>query len=401
MIVVTAALALAAIVLLLPSVSDFISVVRAARRRAVKRAPQSAQPPHLLFLVPAHNEELLISSCLRALLEQRYPVDRRTIAVIADNCTDATVELTRRAGVLCLERQDQALTGKPYALAWALEQLDFVRCDAVVIVDADTVVAPDFAAALAAGAPLRQKVLQPFNGVANPTDNALTRMASVLSTVTHRFTFGLKNRAGLNVPLSAGMCLGTDVLNATGWRAFSTCEDWEMYALLTEAGVRIESMPRACIFAQEASTLRQSASQRRRWTAGKLTVLLRHAGSLVRSKTISLAQKVDCLAELSAFGPAVQLAIVVLIAALVLLLRPPGAAWIAPALAVPLVRWTIYAVAAVARDPEPGRALLAFAFLPLYTVWRAGAALAALTRLGEQRWIRTERAAESGSRAPS
>jgi len=396
MIVVTAVLTVVAIALLLPSVSDFISVVRPPRRRTRQRRPP-APLPHLLFLVPAHNEELLISSCLRALLHQHYPVDRRTIAVIADHCTDATAELARRAGVQCLERDDQDPPGKPYALAWALEQLDFTARDAVVIVDADTIVAPDFAAALAARAPLRHKVLQPFNGVANPADNALTRMAATLSTATHRFAFGLKNRAGLNVPLSTGMCLGTDVLIATGWRAFSICEDWEMYALLTERGIRIESIPQARVFAQEASTLRQSSSQRRRWTAGKLAVLLLYARSVTRSNRISLAQKIDCVAELSAFGPTVQLAIVVVIAALLALLRPPGAEWIAPLLAVPLVRWIIYAAAAVAVDREPGRALLAFAFLPLYTVWRARAAVAALAMLGEQPWVRTERHLQSRS----
>lgn len=400
MIFVTIALVLVATVLLLPSLSDVLSIVRARRRRTGQRDSHTHQLPRLLLLVPAHNEELVIGSCLRALLQQRYPIGRRTIAVIADNCTDRTADLAREAGVTCFERHEPDSPGKPHALAWALQHIELAACDAVVIVDADTVVAPDFAAALAAAGPLRRKVIQPFNGVANAGENALTRMAAVLATATHRFAFGLKTRAGLNVPLSTGMCLGADVLTATGWKAFSICEDWEMYALLTARGTRTESMPQARILAQEASTLRQSASQRRRWTAGKLGVFLRYAPSVARSKNIGFAQKLDCVAELSGFGPAVHLAVVAGVAALLVLLRPPGAELIALSLAVPLVRWTIYAAAALTVDPEPGRALFAFAFLPLYTIWRAGAALSALTMLGDQPWIRTEREATSRPRAP-
>jgi len=397
----TTALALLAAVLLLPSLSDAVSIARARRGGAVPRRPATARPPDLLFLVPAHNEELLIESCLRSLLQQHYPVKRRAITVIADNCTDRTAALARRLGVPCLERHDPNRPGKSYALAWALQHVQLAQIDAVVIIDADSVVAPDFAAALAAAGPLRVKVVQPFNGVRNGADNALTRMAAVLSTANHRFAFSLKNRAGLNVPLSNGMCLGADVLAATGWGAYSICEDWEMYALLTERGTRIESAPEARILAEEASSLRRSSSQRRRWSAGKIAVLLSYGPSLVRSGSIGLAQKLDCLAELSTLGPAVLLAMVTVAASCVFLLRPLGAEWITLALAVPLVRWIIYTAAALAVDPQPGGALLAFAFLPLYTIWRAGTALAALTMLGDQQWIRTERHAETQTRAPS
>ncbi len=390
-----AALALLAGALLLPSVSDAISLVRARRGRTTERRRVTGRSPQLLFLVPAHDEELLIASCLRALLQQQYPAERRAITVIADNCTDRTPAVARELGVTCLERRDTTRLGKPHALDWALHRVSLAEIDAVVIVDADTILAPDFAANLAAAGPLRHKAIQPFNGVANDADSALTRMAAVFATATHRFAFGLKNRAGLNVPLSAGMCLGVDVLADTGWSAFSLCEDWEMYALLTARGTRIESLPHARVFAQEAKTLRQSSSQRRRWMAGKMAVLLHYGPGLLRSTHIGPAQKLDALAELGAFGPAVQLAIVTAAACVVFLLRPPAAPWIALALAVPLMRWFIYATAALVVHPQPGRALLAFAFLPLYTIWRAGTALTTLTWPGDQRWLRTPRHADT------
>jgi cellulose synthase/poly-beta-1,6-N-acetylglucosamine synthase-like glycosyltransferase len=392
-IVATALLIVLAAFLLLPALADLVSLVRALTGTRSRRAAHAVTGPlpRLLFLVPAHNEELAIATCLRSLAAQRYPADRRVVSVVADNCTDRTAAITRAGGASCLERMDPARPGKPHAIAWALERLELQDIDAIVIVDADTVVNAEFAAALARRGPLRGKVVQAYNDVSNRTDNALTRMAAVLSAANHRFAFGLKNRVGLNVPLSTGWCLGADVLQAQGWRAFSICEDWETYAQLTAAGVPIESAPDARILAQEAQALNQSMSQRKRWMAGKWTVLGRNAGALLRSRGIGAAQKLDCLAELIALGPATQLGIAVLAAIGTALLQPPGTAALVIAFAASLVRPVLYAAAAVRVDPEPRRALAAFAYLPIYTAWRLVAAVRALGMLGDQPWIRTER----------
>src|SRR5690606_10093754 len=109
--------------------------------------------PRLLFLVPAHDEALLIEGCVRSILAMDYPADRREVVVIADNCTDGTADLARTAGATCLERADTERRGKPWALAWALERVDLGAFDAVVIIDADSLVDPSFARAMARHSP--------------------------------------------------------------------------------------------------------------------------------------------------------------------------------------------------------------------------------------------------------
>jgi cellulose synthase/poly-beta-1,6-N-acetylglucosamine synthase-like glycosyltransferase len=387
----------AAFVLLLPTLSDLVSLARIVSSR--QRGDRSRELPRLLFLVPAHNEELLIQSCLASVAQLDYPRDRFDILVVADNCTDRTVEIVRRAGVRCLERTDTRHRGKPHALAWAVAQLRLSEFDGVVIVDGDTVLRADFARAVSQLSPLRDKAVQPFNDVANPEDNALTRMAAVLSTANHRFAYGLRNRVGLNVPLSAGMCVGTNLLEEHGWPVFSIGEDWELYAFLTERGTRIEAATRARIFAQEAHSLRQSASQRKRWMGGKLTVLARYGHRLLKSRRIGAAQKLDALAELSSVGPAVHLGIVLVAVAVILLTWPPGAIWIMLGAAGSLVRPAVYAALAIGADPQPLRTLCAFGYLPFYTVWRLGTAAAALGMVGNRPWVQTRRHAPESDRA--
>lgn len=400
MILLSVALGLFATVLALPTVSDLVSLLRILVRRPLRR-PASSAAPRLLFLVPAHDEELLLAPCLESIARLRYPRERMEIVVIADNCTDRTADIARAAGVRCLVRTAPHAAGKPRAIAWALSILAIGGYDAVVIVDADTEVDRDFAARLAEAGPLAHKACQPYNGVLNRSQNALSRMAAILAEAHHGFAYALKTRARLNVPLSAGMCIGSEVLGKHGWNAYSLCEDWEMYALLTEGSVRIESVPHARLYAQEAPTLQASTSQRRRWTAGKLTVLFQHAGPLIRAEGVGLAQKLDSIAELSAPGPVLHLCLASMGGAAALLLEPPAFAWLAAVLGATLLRPVAYALAALARDPEPSRAVRAFAFLPLYAVWRIGAAVTALGMLGDKPWIRTARPIRSALRHKS
>ena len=123
MVVLSVLVCLAATVLLLPTVSDAISLLRIALGRGAARHQSRAELPRLLLLVPAHNEELLIDSCVRSLIALDYPPARFSVVVIADNCTDRTADLARAASARCLERHDVEHPGKPRAVAWALKQL--------------------------------------------------------------------------------------------------------------------------------------------------------------------------------------------------------------------------------------------------------------------------------------
>lgn len=393
MIILTLLIGAATVALFLPTLSDLVSLGWLAWRGPARSRsrPPAGDDPRVLFLVPAYNEELLIGECVRSLLAQQYPHKRFEVLVVADNCTDRTAVLSREAGARCLERHQPGLPGKPRAIAWALDQVTLGEYDAVAVVDADTVVDRGFAAALADAAPLRNKAVQGYNGVCNPDESPITRMASVLADAKCNYAYRLKARAGLNLPIRLGGCIGTNVLLRHGWTAFSIGEDWEIYAQLTERGVPIMSAPAARVYAQEARTLGQSAPQRRRWAGGKLTVLHLFWWPLLRSRHIGLRQKLDVIAELLAPGPAVHLGTAVLLTALTAMLRVPGAGFLELFLVAGVTRQVIYALAALLNRRDPFRTAAAFAFLPVYAVWRLGVELSALQMIGAAPWVRTER----------
>ena len=388
-------LALSCVVALLwlPLLSELLSLFG---RRPTLALPglRSGEVPRLLFLVPAHDEALLISGCVRSLLDMEYPGIRRRIIVIADNCSDTTARLAREQGAESMERTNGDLPGKPRAIAWALSQIDLRQWDACVIIDADSTVDRNFALGLAKLAPLNDIVFQPNNGVCNEFENWLTRLGGLLGRCRFQVTYPLKQSAGLNCPISNGMGFGTNLLIRDGWRSFSITEDTELYAIYTEAGVPIRHASAANLFSQEARSLREGATQRRRWLAGRLYIIREWGPRLLRSPHIGWRQKLDALVELGLSGPVLHL-VAAVVAVAVALMGVGGKLgwWIACLAAASLSALVITTITVIGRHPQPWRTVSSFFMLPLYAGWRLVVVLGTLVTLRDRTWRRTARTA--------
>ncbi len=114
-----------------------------ARRRAAAARGSAKVPGKLIVLVPAHNEAQGISRSITALFQQTYPPTG--VVVIADNCRDETARLAAQAGAQVFTTYKNRHK-KAGALNQALVQLlpQLAVDDFVVVVDADSVLDPDF-----------------------------------------------------------------------------------------------------------------------------------------------------------------------------------------------------------------------------------------------------------------
>lgn len=94
-------------------------------------------------LVPAHNEEAQIGETIQSLYGQRRPPE--TIIVIADNCSDRTVEIARSMGVQVYETVDNKHK-KAGGLNQVIDRIlpDLGPADAVLVMDADSTLGPEF-----------------------------------------------------------------------------------------------------------------------------------------------------------------------------------------------------------------------------------------------------------------
>lgn len=240
----------------------------------------------IAIVVPAHNEELQIAATVRAILANNYPQSRRTLFVIADNCTDRTAAVAREAGARVFERSDLVERGKGQALDWFFRQHqeDYAGFDAVAVIDADTLPATDFLSAMASQfSDPHVMASQGFYGVANPRDSWRTLLAAAaLAVFNHVRPAG---QAGLGVSASLkgnGMLMRSELFRRYGWPAHSRVEDLEFYLLLLRDGIRVHYNPNAVVYGEMAVTAGQSAAQRRRWEGGRLDMLRQHATQLIK-----------------------------------------------------------------------------------------------------------------------
>jgi 1,2-diacylglycerol 3-beta-glucosyltransferase len=380
----------------LPNLIDLVAAAAMGLKRFAGRASSTEARlialPRLVFLVPAHNEEGLISQCARSLVGMDYPRDLRRIIVIADNSSDGTARLAREAGAECFERTDPVNRGKPHALAWAIAQLNLADVDACVIVDADTVVEQDFAHGLAALSPLDAIAAQAYIGTMNEWDNWLTRLAGVLARCRYEFTYLLRDEAGLNCPLTGnGMCIGRELLAKHGWQAFSLTENWELYARYTAEGVPIRFARGARLYTQQVRSMQQGQIQRSRWSAGRTWALREWGPRILQSTRTSVLNKFATLAELAALTPVMHLTAAAAVVAATLLLPSPAGWWIALAAIASLASPVIATTMVLVNHPQPATTLSAFARLPVYATWRVSVAARTLLLPDSGEWRKTER----------
>ena len=149
--------------------------------------------PHLRFdiVVPAHNEESGIGQTVASLLAVDYPRGLFRLFVVADNCADRTAQRAAEAGAQVLVRSDPDHRGKGYTLAYAFTRsLSDGFADAIVVVDADSLVSDNLLLAFASRLEKGASVLQADYGVRNPSSSWRTRMMTIALAAFHRVQVG-------------------------------------------------------------------------------------------------------------------------------------------------------------------------------------------------------------------
>ncbi|MBV9852387.1 MAG: glycosyltransferase [Armatimonadetes bacterium] len=399
------------------SVLYLLGLLLAAARSRRADSPISEENVSFAVVIPAHDEELVLASTLESLGGQCYPPDRYEVVVVADNCTDATTSIARAHGATVLERSHATERGKGHALQWALTRL-LARprpVDAFVIVDADTRVAPDFlaqmAARLAAQTDARgMAALQGRYGVLNPGEGwRAALMAAAFDLFNHVKPLG-RERLGLGVGLKGnGMAFTRALLQAAPWRGDSLTEDID-YALdlARYHGVRVGYVPEAVVRAQMPTTARQAASQRARWEGGRYQLLRERALPLLaeglrrRSRLLCDAALDLVLPPLAELGALLALWAtgIALGARLGLLTHPP--AWAAAA-GLTALGLLAYVLGGLRVAHAPRAAYLALLCAPCYAGWKFclyGAGLLRRRRSPAE-WVRTARAPLPPSATPA
>ncbi len=362
-----------------------------------RRAP-TCNRVRCAVLVPAHNEEVGLAATLAELTPQLAPGDR--ILVVADNCTDRTAEIARRAGADAIERTDPEHRGKGYALAFGLAQLAGNPPEVVVVIDADCRVPAGALDALVRAVAATGRPAQAGYTLDPPAD------ADPRSRIS-AFAFRLKNvvrpagldRLGLPCLLTGtGMAFHYAALQGVPLASGNIVEDMRLGVDLAVAGYPPRYLPAARVGGELPTGGRAAAVQRTRWEHGHLRTLLSQCPRLMWHAIRQRRPALFGLALELGVPPLSILALVVAIALVLTTMR-----WLAGGSVVPVALLTGATVATIlallVAWAKHGRATLPLATLlavPGYVLGKLPIYVAFLVR-PQRAWVRTTRAGEEGA----
>jgi cellulose synthase/poly-beta-1,6-N-acetylglucosamine synthase-like glycosyltransferase len=196
-----------------------------------------------------------------------WPQDRMRVLVVADNCSDDTADKARRMGALVLERTDAVNRGKGYALkhAFARSAADGLA-DAVVVVDADSVVSPNLLEAYAARIAQGEQAVQAHYGIQNPMASWRTRLLTIAKGSFHIVRSRARERMRLSCGIRGnGWCVTHALLKAVPYECYSLTEDVQFGGVLGLAGTRVAYADEAHADAEMTTSSQVAGTQRARW----------------------------------------------------------------------------------------------------------------------------------------
>jgi len=345
------------------------------------------------FIVPAHNESAGIAATVRSLLGVDYPSSLFEVVVVADNCEDDTAQQARAAGAIVLERNDKERRGKGYALLLAFSSLP-ETVDAVVVVDADTLISPNLLRAFAARRDLGAVAMQADYAVRNPDSGWRTRLIAIAFGAFHIVRSRARERLRLSCGLRGnGMCFSKAILAEVPHEAFSIVEDVEYGLRLGEAGHRVHYVDEAHVYGEMVSTGAAAGSQRRRWEEGRKELVRRNGWRLLirgvktRNRVLFdlaadlLVPPLSRIAIASVLGTCAAAALGFLTGGFAISLVLFGVSLLAVALYV-LRGWSVSGTGL--------RGLVDLGIAPVYVIWKATLRLRKVTQ-PTSTWVRTKR----------
>ena len=260
----------------------------------IKEKPLKKDKQHrFMTIIPAHNEEKVVVNLIESLKKLDYPKDLYDIYVIADNCTDKTAEVAKKAGAIVYERFDEAHKTKGHALQWFLAQKieEDAPYDAFCIFDADNIVDENFLKVMNKKLCQGEEVVQGYKDIKNPSDSWVSAGYAIFYWTMHRFYHLARYNIGLSPLMNGtGFMVKFDVIKPQGWNTKTLTEDIEFSLKRIIEGKKLGWARDAIVYDEQPVGFKQSWTQRSRWTVGHMQCLKEYtkplAEAVVKNKTV-------------------------------------------------------------------------------------------------------------------
>lgn len=261
------------IVTLFLSIYYFIISIASLIKRKEQNADDFEKVNKFAVLIPAHNEEDVISSVIQSVLKQNYPKNLFDVYVICDNCDDSTSNIACKYDVTTINRFNKNEIGKGYALDYAIDIIKKKNKNytAYAFIDADNLVDTNFLNEMNKELCKGHKAVQGYVDSKNPFDSWITASYTLCFSYLNRIFQMSRYYLGLtNIIFGSGFVVKSDIIEKYGFDAYTLTEDLEYTLRLNMKDIRVSFAPNAVVYAENPIDMKQSWYQRKRWAQGQM-----------------------------------------------------------------------------------------------------------------------------------
>jgi len=245
--------------------------------------PLSGTRKPVTVLIPAHNESLVIEQTLKSLINQLNEDDR--VVLVADNCTDNTVEIANMFKIKVLIRTDLERRGKGYALDFGVRHIEESPSDIVIILDADCLLEENAIDQLAIAANKYKKPIQSLYLMKSPHNKSNGQKIS-------QFAFFIKNHIRplglkcLGLPcqlMGSGMSFPWELLKNAELANGDLVEDMKLGVDCMLNGTPSVFIPSAKVISYFPNEDSAKSTQSTRWEHGHLNTIKSYVPDLLKT----------------------------------------------------------------------------------------------------------------------
>jgi len=284
--------------------SNIATKVKARRELKNPKEKDENYKPFVSIMIPAHNEESVISETIKTVFNLDYP--NFEVIVIDDRSSDNTASVIKDleknydGRLKTIIRQQGAFPGKSAVLN---DALPIARGEAILVFDADARMESNFLTNLVyelkpetVGAVQARKIIR------NKDVNILTRCQNNEMTMDTYFQFTRDAVKGaVELRGNGELIKRTALEDIGGWNNYTITDDLDMATRLHCKGWDVRFCSDTVVYEEGIMYLVPLYRQRRRWLEGTIRRYLEYFGDILTSKKMSMRVQLDMVAYISEF----------------------------------------------------------------------------------------------------
>lgn len=254
-----------------------------------KRYPKTDKINKYGIIIPARNEENVISGLIESVYKNNYRQDKLQIFVIAHNCNDKTADIARSLGATVYEynNPNERTMGYAFRYLFSCIERDWKTSsyDGFFLFNADNILDNNYFSRMNDAFEFynRECVITSFRNSKNFGTNLISGLYGVYFATGCRLESRGRTFLGCSTRVQGTGYLINSSIVKNGWPYVTLTEDWEFSADQILQGNRIRYCDDAVFYDEQPTDLCIMWRQRVRWSRGHLLVFIQKGVQLIKS----------------------------------------------------------------------------------------------------------------------